>query len=180
MDSVPPIEETLREVVSNRYLANIIRLAHEHKEWGYGGVDCITSMVAGHDDHGDDEMTDVQHDFYHDIESMAYTEMESVIPHLRRLGYSVAFWPNQPDVNCPISINFPGFAQTLKARRELASGRSVYLHSTSPGMMRMRGVLWCIPRILRWKHRVLTAYYHPRAPGGIAHIEEGVEMFCTF
>ena len=175
MDRIPPVEETLREVVSNRYLANIIRLAHEHKEWEYGGVDCITSMVAGHDTHSDDEMTNVQHAFYHDIESMNYTEMESVIPHLRRLGYSVTFWPNQPDVNCPISINFPGYAQTHNVRGEITSG-SVYLYSTSPGMMRMRGVLWCIPRVLRWKHRVLTAYYRPLAPGGIAHVEAGVEM----
>jgi len=56
---------------------------------------------------------------------------------------------------------------------------SIYLYSTSPEMMRMRGVLWCIPRLFWWKHRALQPYYHPDAPGGAAHIPERAPMWVT-
>ena len=46
MNHVTTLEETLHAVVSNRYLVNIVRLAHDHKEQGDVGVDCITDWVA--------------------------------------------------------------------------------------------------------------------------------------
>lgn len=169
MDRVPSLEETLSAVVSNRYLANIVRLAHEHQGQGYHGVDCIKRWVAGYNDDDDQWIGDSVW-LYDEIISMSYDEMISVIPYLRRLGYSVTYWPEEPDDACPFSIMFPGYAK----RPNAAVLNNLY--SMSPGMMRLRGVLWCIPHLVRWKNRVLQAYYHPRAPGGMAHIAQGVKM----
>jgi hypothetical protein len=37
-------------------------------------------------------------------------------------------------------------------------------------------LIFAITRLLAFKHRVLSRYYAPNAPGGMAHIVEGVEM----
>ena len=50
MERVPTLEETLRAVVSHRYLTNIVRLAQEHECKCCGGVDCIDDWVAGYED----------------------------------------------------------------------------------------------------------------------------------
>ena len=174
MDRVPSLDETLRAVVSNRYLANVVRLAHEHKDQGCRGVDCVKQWVAGYND-DDGKWTKDSMWLYGEINSMSYDEMITAIPYLLRLGYSVTYWPEERDDACPFSIMFPGYAETLKRRKICRSG-SIYLYSTAPGMVCLRGVLWCTPRLVRWKNRVLQAYYHPHAPGGMAHIAEGVAM----
>ena len=148
-------------------------LAQEHECKGYGGVDCIDDWVASYEDDG---VTESAMALYDAITSMTYGEKIRVIPFLLRLGYSITYWPNdEPDLACPFSLTFPGKASTPKYREGFSVG-SIYLYSTSPGMMRLRGVMWCTPRLLRWRDRALKPYYHPDAPGGMANIAAGVEM----
>ena len=172
---MPTLEDTMRELVTNRYLANIVRLAHENQELGCGGVDCWVDMVAGHVDDDETDMTPSQQRLRDDLESMTYTEMVSAIPYLRRLGYSIVHYV-EVDLNCPFAIYFPGHARNAIRARAISSQDCRYMYSTTPAMLRMRGLLWTVPRLLRWKYRALQRYYHPNAPGGRASIAEGVAM----
>ena len=164
MDRVPSLEETLHAVVTNRSLANIVYVAQGQRDWGYSGLVCLAHCE---DDGDDGDGTAVP-------TGWGSRAMESAIPYFRRLGYFVTYSPDAPDFTCRLYLTLPGHTRLLN-RSAFRSG-SVHLCSTAPGMMRLRGVLWCIPRLLWWKHRALKPYYHPSAPGGIANIAEGVEM----
>ena len=43
---------------------------------------------------------------------------------------------------------------------------NTYYYATSPGMLRLRGALWCLPRLLAWKWRAVLKANAPDEPGG--------------
>lgn len=153
----------MHEMTTNPYLTAIIGLAQSHMHLSYGGVDCIDEMVAG-DIFEEEEHNSPQIDLLDYIQSLTLDQKRAVIPYLRRLGYSVFINTSPDDDSCPMSINFPGKAQAkfrLTYRFPFA-----YLYATSPGMLRLRGVLWCLPRLLAWKWRAVLKANAPDEPGG--------------
>ena len=87
--AIPSLEQTMREVTTNRYLTAILQLAQSHMRHGCGGVDCIDEMVAG-DVFEEEEHNSPQIDLMAHIESLTLVQKQAVVPYLRRLGYSVA------------------------------------------------------------------------------------------
>ena len=39
--------------------------------------------------------------------------------------------------------------------------RVIRLYATSPAMLRLRGILWCTPRLLAWRKRAVAACWVP-------------------
>lgn len=156
--SIPSMEETCSEIVSNDYLRAIISLARSHQRSGFGGVDCIDSMVAG-DVEDEEEHNSPQQVLMDHIEGMTYAEKQAVIPYLRRLGYSLLSFGDEGGI--PFSIYFPGHAPCEWDVRVGLRHGFTYLHATSPGMLRLRGVLWCLPRLLAWKWRAVHTCWAP-------------------
>ena len=165
--AIPSLEQTMREVTANRYLAAILQLAQSHRGHGCGGVDCIDEMVAG-DVFEEEEHNSPQAELMAHIESLTLVQKQAVVPHLRRLGYSVAVFRDDHADGCPMRIHFPGKAQTTKFRRPPLTFRMphTYYYATSPGMLRLRGVLRCLPRLLAWKWRAVLKANAPDEPGG--------------
>ena len=152
--AVPSLERTLLELQRNPYLTAVVQLAHLHKLNGFGGVDCFDQMVAG--DVTENEVhNSPQLDLLEYIRDMTLEDKHAVVPHVRRLGYSVIVFDF--DLECPFSLNFPGSAPT-PIFRETYQTPVTLLYATSPPMMRLRGLLFCISRLLAWKHRALTYF----------------------
>ena len=152
---IPTLEETLLQVQSNAYLTAVLQLAHAHRLSGYGGVDCMDEMVAG-EIYEDEEMNSPQLYLLGYIQDMPLDDKHAVVPYLRRLGYSVSVF-HDFDESCPFSINFPGHAPTPKFRTTFKVAHT-FLYATSPSMMRLRGVLFCVSRLIAWKHRALKYF----------------------
>ena len=153
----------MREVTANPYLTAILQLAQSHMRHGCGGVDCIDEMVAG-DVFEEEEHNSPQTDLMAHIESLTLDQKRAVIPYLRRLGYSVTVFRHADD--CPMSVKFPGKAPTPKFRLTAYRVPPTHHYATSPGMLRLRGVLRCLPRLLAWKWRAVFKANAPDQPGG--------------
>ena len=146
--ATPTLEETLREVAINPYLTAILQLAQAHA--------CTSRLLGAH----------IEIACAH-IESLSHAEKLAVVPHLRRLGYSVVVFRDSGDdlTSFPFRIHCPGKAHTPKMRQGYSLNR-VYYSATSPGMLRLRGFLWCTPRLMAWKWRAVVKANAPDAPGG--------------
>lgn len=160
--AVPSLEQTMSEIVTNPYLTAIIQLAQNHMRHGYGGVDCFDEMVAG-DVSENEEHNSPQEQLMAHIDSLTLDRKLMVVPFLRRLGYSVSVFCGESD--CPMSVDFPGKAVTPQRRLSFRVPHTYY-YATSPGMLRLRGVLWCLPRLLAWKWRAVLEANAPNRPGG--------------
>ena len=99
------------------------------------------------------------------IESLTLDQKRAVIPYLRRLGYSVTVFRDDHADDCPMSVHFPGKAPTPKFRLTYRVLHTLY-YATSPGMLRLRGVLRCLPRLLAWKWRAVLKANAPDDPRG--------------
>jgi hypothetical protein len=163
--AIPSLEQTMREVTANPYLTAILQLAQSHMRHGCGGVDCIDEMVAG-DVFEEEEHNSPQTDLMAHIESLTLEQKRAVIPYLRRLGYSVTMFRDDHADDCPMSIHFPGKAPTPKFQLTAYRVPHTLYYATSPGMLRLRGVLRCLPRLLAWKWRAVFKANAPDQPGG--------------
>ena len=141
----------MREIATNTYLTGVVQLIQDPMHQNRGVVDCYNSMVAVLMAH---------------IESLTLDQKRAVIPHLRRLGYSVLMYRDDSADDRPMSIYFPGKAKTPKFRLTRRVRLNTYYYATSPGMLRLRGVLWCLPRLLAWKWRAVEKANAPDKPGG--------------
>jgi hypothetical protein len=75
----------------------------------------------------------------------------SVVPWLCKIGYSVLIHPLE--TQAPFTIFREGYSLS-KSHTFLGT----YMRSTARELVAMRGILWCVPRFLRWKHRALTTF----------------------
>ena len=159
---------------NDRYLIAVLALCQNHKAYGCNSVDCIDSMVAGDVDE-EEEWNTPQRELWHHIDTLSAVDKLSVVPFLCRIGYSVLVW-ELDETTLPFTVDFPGKSMTpntaLNIIRNAPSG-STYYRSTAPGAQRLRGVMWCVPRLLRWKYRALQYYQGSlatlRAEGIAAH-----------
>jgi len=177
--AIPTLGETLREVATNPYLTAILQLAQARMRSGWCDVDCIDDEVAG-DVPEYEEHNQPQAELMAQISKLTHTEKLAVVPHLRRLGYSVAVYPewfhemHLARRFCSFAVIAPGYACTPKPipiapRVEGATSTyelRTYYYATSPGMLRLRGFLWCTPRLMAWKWRAVVKANAPDAPGG--------------
>lgn len=164
IDALPALEDVAREVGSNRYLVAVLQLAQRHAQHECGDVECHDEMVAG-DVLEDEAQNSPQEELLAHIRTMSRRQKEAAVPFLRRLGYSVVVWHDGDDAR-PFSIRFPGKARATKLRRLLRVPHTP-LHATSPGMLRMRGVMWCIPRLRLWRRRAARRALLGHAPPGV-------------
>ena len=155
----PSLEELCIALQTDRYLISVLALCQRHLALGCGGVDCIDWRVAGDEDDDEGPINDAVRDLSDFIDSLSALEKLSAVPFLRRLGYSVMVWV-EDDTTLPFSVYFPGksFSPTREERTLALVNDRVYHRSTSLGAQRLRGVIWCLPRLLRWKHRALQFF----------------------
>ena len=163
----PSLEELCIALQTDNYLVSVLALCQRHSAVGYGGVDCIDRLVAGDEDDDEGPLTDAVREQSDFVDRLSASEKLSAVPFLRRLGYSVMVWVEE-DRTLSFSVFFPGKSFPLnRERRSLARGDCVYHRSTSLGAQRLRGVMWCLPRVMRWKNRTLERAY---APGGTMYL----------
>ena len=155
LPSAQLLTETLR---LNAWLAAIVRRVAVHEFDGCSGTDLITSELSGC---GDERLC-----FEHE-----WTQRErlSIVRFLSRLGLSGIVWPNDED--CPISVSFPGHAETLSWRIKRRDARlrgwgvagydEVTFYGRTFKQVRMRGVLRCVPRLLGWLRAARIALDDP-------------------
>lgn len=164
----PSLEELCSALQTNRYLVSVLALCHRVQDSGFGSVDCGDGDVAGVDGVVG-TLNDALRELLHFIDTVSETEKLSVVPFLCRLGYSVVVWLDEdapsPYAPAPFSVHFPHLSFRLSSeKRLLARSNCVYYRSTSPGAQRLRGVVWCLPRVMRWKWRAIERGYAPGGP----------------
>ena len=153
---IPSFEQLCHALQRDRYLVAVLALCQKHQATGYGGVDVRDEAVAGDLDRDDEEeFNSPQLELLNHIDSLSVAEKLSVVPYLRRLGFSVIVW-EEDELTLPFVVHFPGCSIVVKYA--LAARACVYLRSTAPGSLRLRGFMWCMPRLLRWKHRALRYF----------------------
>ena len=171
--AIPTLEETLREVATNPYLTAILQLAQQCARFGRTDVDCRDMIVAAGiaSEYGifEDELSSPQAELLEDIRSLTHAQRLAVVPHLRRLGYAVTVYSSRRGVplSTPFTIDLPGEARrpgirVFPVKRQLET----YHYATSPGILRLRGFLWCTPRLMAWKWRAIVKAHAPDKPGG--------------
>ena len=160
---LPTLEATLFEVSSNRYLTAILQLAQSVMRLGHLGKAPLfsTTVAAGALD-DEEPFNGPQVELYEYITALSHSERLSVVPFLRRLGFSVLA-AHEDDPTRPMELYLPGHAlhpfHALDRLSEVPA--RTYLYATSPAMLRLRGVLWCTSRLLAWKKRAAAACWAP-------------------
>lgn len=172
---IPKIVDVLNEITKNRYLSAIIQLCHNDESKGYRGVDCYNSRVESMG--LDDTISDFPDTLLSlEIEQMTVHEKISVIPFLLRFGYSVAVHQPVDDI-CPFTVDFPGSASSPFYRKLFKPHK--YYYPTSPGILRMRAFLRCLPKLIAWKWRAVIVANHPSRPGGKKWIQAISDVFTN-
>lgn len=153
---IPSVEELCNALVSDRYLVAVLALCQRHEALGAGGVDVIDEAVAGDlDSDAEEDFNSPQLDLLDHIGSLSKQNKLAVVPYLRRMGFSVFVW-TEDDLHLPFVVHFPG--KSVGLHYVVTTRACVYLRSTAPGYLRLRGFLSCTPRLLRWKHRALQCF----------------------
>ena len=186
---LPTLEALGLEQRTNPWLAAVCYRAAQHFNMGYGGVDMI--VREGGFGHGDDAyMLDLDYD-----------DLVGVIPHVRRLGYTVTIFSDHEvhchAYNCPFGLIRPfsvGFgkdtashleclpkhlsrmhlkdtASRLELHARLGRPYSIKLHGTSPAQIRRRGLVKCVPRLLGWLRQARIVLADPRRAGALEALE---------
>ena len=108
-------------------------------------------------------MTPYQQELHDLFDDMPLAEKRDVVPYLRRMGYCVVLGICDADPWTPFHVYLPGHMM-----RCYPNGWSaMWYPATSPGMLRLRGVMWCMPRLLAWKWRAVSACWTP--PHGLGY-----------
>jgi len=141
---IPTLEALLAELREDNWLTTVVH---------YAAQNCMFASGMPHDirPKNFDQPAD-EH-----LHSFNYTELVSIVPYVRRLGYCVTLYSHK-DVDWPFAISHVGHGQRpLRAKEarlaEYAHYRSrypIWLHGTSPAQIRRRGLLKCVPRLLGW------------------------------
>ena len=150
----PSLEQLGYALQNNCYLIAVLARCQLCKAFGSRGVCCTDEDVAGYRAQ-DEENTEwlLRH-----INTLSKEDKLSIVPFLCRMGYNVLVFPHE-FVSFPFSVDLLG-SQSLKAvlSYERSACECKYYRSTAPGAQRLRGVMWCVPRLLRWKHRALQFF----------------------
>ena len=116
---------------TKKYIIGILELIEKHPRASY--ISCETSNLS----------TKIKQSLF------------KIIPLLRCIGYSIIV--NTQKSQKPFLIMLPGHAPNLF---DVNQKKLCLLRSTSPNIMKMRGFIYCLPKLIRWKHRSLKYFFH--------------------
>ena len=171
---LPTIETLGLQQRTNPWLAAVCYRATQHASMGYGGVEIIVSSFS----HKDEVW----------FSDLRYEELVSVIPCVRRMGYTVNVRSDR-DMNNPFSVGFGRSSHShlkeaesyLELHAHEVCPYRIKLHGTSPAQIRRRGLIKCVPRLLGWLRQARINLADPRRPGAIDKLtaERAAELADT-